>query len=68
MKYHYHHYSFIFQGFGFATVTMGDASKNITVPMIEKAKIKSNAGADSVLISVSYLGYMTQEEMIGESE
>ena len=69
-KLHYYAFSFIHaQGntTQHGSVYLGYEGKMITVPRIKEAKASALMPSDSVLLAVSYLGYMTHEECVGEA-
>lgn len=64
-KYHYYSFSFSFNdtsGNGTAWVACSTKGKNVTISDIRKAKEMGGVHADSIPISISYMGYMTREE------
>lgn len=67
-KYHYYAFSFIDTN-GCAitrgSVYIGFEDKSVTVPRINGAKLRAGVGESSVLLSVSYMGYMTSKECKG---
>lgn len=61
-KYHYYCFSFI-DSLGFASVYKGLSNNQITMQDIDSAKLDAKVESSAVLISASYLGYMTKEEV-----
>jgi hypothetical protein len=51
-----------------ASTYAGYKQKNITLEMITEQKKQAGVTSSAVLMSVSYLGYMTSEEFKGEEE
>lgn len=51
-----------------ASVYLGWDDQKITKPRIAEAKRGAEVGEDSVLMAVSYLGYMTHEEVTGDEQ
>jgi len=70
-KLHCHLFTFLgtdAQSYTYNTVISGHVDKNITNKRQQAAKKASSAPDNVILISVSYLGYMTMEEATGDSE
>lgn len=55
-------------GSGYASTYVGYPNKLINKPRIEYQKTQTGLTGNQVLLSVSYLGYMTKKEMIGEDQ
>jgi hypothetical protein len=67
-EYHYYAFSFMYKAAGkeiCGSVYWGLDQKKVTLAHIEKAKDAAKVPKGSVLISCSYLGYMTDDEFRG---
>lgn len=65
MSHHYYLFSFYESTTEHArhvSVSFGVPNPRVTQAALNKARQGANVGPNSVLLSVSYLGYMTQEE------
>jgi len=60
-KYHWYNFSYAYSC-GFGSAQTGYKYKYITNKAINENRIYAKVGEDSVLLSVSYLGYMTREQ------
>jgi len=49
-----------------ASTYTGYSTKNITLPIIDENKKNAHVTDAAVLLSVSYLGYMTRAELLGD--
>ena len=72
MKRYFYALSFIFNDASGRTVNgcsyMGWPTRNVTIPRLLEARRAQGFPDTACLIGVSYLGYMTKAEMIGEDE
>jgi hypothetical protein len=60
-----HWYAFCFgRGTGYASTYTGFTDKKMTVKRVNEAREYSKIGDDSVLISFSYMGYMTKQQLM----
>ncbi len=61
MEFHWFNFSYVDAKLSYTSVQIGFDQKEITMKMIEKSKAKME-NKEVCLLSVSYLGYMTEEK------
>lgn len=63
---HYFAFSFVHNN-SHASVYIGYNDQKVSIPRISAAKASAEMPADSVLVGLGYMGYMTSDEVAGLS-